>query len=246
MNIFKKIFCKKEETKKHFQISKKVVSSPLAETELPPTCPSCQKELEQKPQRKKKCPHCSNYIFVKRRPTSETKELVTEQEAKLIEEEWNKIHSHNALLRELEEYGFTEEEFIRKKNSFDGPVPNKDIIWSLFNEALDTNARKGDKDKLQWLYYQKATFLAKEGKNPNKLLRESKKYELLGYQQQGVSFVRVSFSGNGCESCKKIEGKKYAIAEALEKMPLPHEGCTMDVFETGVSWCRCIYLTEFE
>jgi DNA-directed RNA polymerase subunit RPC12/RpoP len=53
--------------------------------DVEPKCPYCGHTLEKKPVRKKKCPSCGNFIFVRTRPSDRQKVLVTEQQAAQIE-----------------------------------------------------------------------------------------------------------------------------------------------------------------
>jgi len=55
-------------------------------------CPHCLKKLNTIPVRKKKCPFCGEYIFVKTRPLDEKKVLVTEEQKKEIDKQWRVYH----------------------------------------------------------------------------------------------------------------------------------------------------------
>jgi hypothetical protein len=59
----------------------------------------------------------------------------------------------------------------------------------------------------------------------------------------GVKKVQISFSGNGCESCEKLDGKTMTIGKALKDMPLPRKNRTADVFGNEVPFCRCLYVS---
>ena len=117
-------------------------------------------------------------------------------------------------------------------------------MWSLFSKKLIVIAKSGDYRAMSDIYYSQANFLVKEGKNPYEMLHESKKMELLDYKKQGLKKVEISWSGNACDSCKKLDGKTMTINKAIKSMPLPNKNCSMDVFGKGVSWCRCIYLPQ--
>lgn len=51
-------------------------------------CPYCHQLLPKIPQRKAKCPHCGQFYYVRTRPADREKVIVTEQEADVIEAEW--------------------------------------------------------------------------------------------------------------------------------------------------------------
>ncbi len=77
------------------------LESPVGNTE--PVCPHCELSLEKMPARKKRCPRCGKYIYVRTRPADRVKVLVTEEQAAVIEQQWG-IHcdeQENARLRSL-------------------------------------------------------------------------------------------------------------------------------------------------
>ena len=60
------------------------------------------------------------------------------------------------------------------------------------------------------------------------------KQKLKQYSESGfVKYVGILATANSCESCKKLEGKRYKLNEAPI---LPNPSCT---HELG---CRCVYL----
>jgi mannitol/fructose-specific phosphotransferase system IIA component (Ntr-type) len=54
-------------------------------------CPFCYVSLEKIPLKKKKCPHCGNYIYVRTEPTNRKKILVTKEQASQIDLEWKML-----------------------------------------------------------------------------------------------------------------------------------------------------------
>jgi predicted nucleic acid-binding Zn-ribbon protein len=53
-----------------------------------PECPYCHGALKKIPSKKTKCPQCGNSMFVRTRPRDRVRVVVTDQEAKNIENEW--------------------------------------------------------------------------------------------------------------------------------------------------------------
>jgi hypothetical protein len=51
-------------------------------------CPYCSSALEKKPSRKKKCPDCGNFIYVRTRPIDRERVLVTEEQTAEIDRQW--------------------------------------------------------------------------------------------------------------------------------------------------------------
>ena len=92
-----------------------VVSVPVQSSAV---CPYCKVQLAKRPQRKKKCPSCGNFIFVRTLPTTREKVLATEAEARRIDEEWAQRHRHMRWLDFLNANGISERAFAQKKKTY--------------------------------------------------------------------------------------------------------------------------------
>lgn len=214
-------------------------------------CPYCNTNLDKTPKRKKKCPSCNNYIHVRRTLDENKPILVTEEKAKQLDEERIKSNANESLLRTIQHYGFTEEEFKqRRKESYE---KNKyimnvnDVIWSLFQSRVHDLIKEGNHGTASGVYFQMALFLAsEESKRPQHTLEASSRSRLLDYKASGCKKVEIIPAGNGCEHCNNLKGKVYDIEEALETMPLPNKDCTFDMHENGQYFCRCIYVAASE
>lgn len=55
-------------------------------------CPYCNGVLKKPPQRKAKCPSCGQFYYVRSRPSAAEPVIVTTEEAKAIEDEWEREH----------------------------------------------------------------------------------------------------------------------------------------------------------
>jgi len=216
---------------------------------LEPVCPYCTTTLEQKPQRKKKCPHCKKHIYVKTLPSTREKVLVTESEAAEIELQWQQINFSNKWKSDLEQYGISEKAYIARKaefsKQFEKNVSDRDVIWSFFNELV---SKTKNLHELKMLYYQMAIFLNEIGKDFFQLLRKARKLELLYFKEQGVvQKVQILTAGdNSCKFCQKLEKKVFTIEEALEKMPLPCKECTFKIYDENRGFCRCLYVAKID
>ena len=200
------------------------------------TCPYCKKDLIKEPKKKAICNNCDNEIFVRTKQAIFEKHLVTKEQAFVID--WFKKISH---------YGFNENHYRdeeKRLNQNFKPNP-KDIIWSLLNKLL-LNSNSLDEQKMT--YWEMARFLFEEGKDPNKMLKESNRCQLKKFQDSGLKIkVRIDCVGsqnNSCEKCQKQNNKIYTIEKALKEMPLPCESCTHDTSKNGFSWCRCMWVAE--
>lgn len=135
----------------------------------PVACPYCNQTLEKAPGRKKKCPHCNNFILVRTRPKDEKRVLVTEIEAEEIEKEW---HVRSGVRNDyLNERGDYEDAKNILKNKFGRDPPENDVKWYLLNNDLLKYSTNND-----WGHYRNTRFtmgelLRKEGKYLNALAK---------------------------------------------------------------------------
>jgi len=109
-----------------------------SETEIPsigydtPICPYCNSKLEKMPARKKKCPICGEFIFVRTRPSDRKKILVTTEQAEQVEEQWSIVNgTHEYYLARKKEYEDTKGE-LKKRLGVD--PPENDILWAICNK----------------------------------------------------------------------------------------------------------------
>lgn len=187
-------------------------------------CPTCQHVLETMPKARRKCPACRNWIYLKRRPSEEQRRLVTAEEAKHIEEEWQK---HYLTLSKED----------RRQ---------ADQRWGELNRQSLEAASRGDWGTVSSSSFEMAFQLWKEGKSFFHVLQESRRSELESYKSTGVRKVRIltAGEGNACPICQSLDKKIFTIDQALNEMPIPVTACTTDLGEFGQQrgWCRCIYV----
>lgn len=138
--------------------------------EVDAVCPYCSKKLEKKPSRKKKCPHCENYIYSRTRPYDKKKILITESEIDQIEEQWAIINGqHDLYLKEK-----ARENRIRSQmKGISGTEPIEEIVeWKVLHEQSLEYA-----DQCDWGFYRnKKLEMAKHLQKQSKLLEALKMY----------------------------------------------------------------------
>lgn len=198
-------------------------------------CPYCRKTLDSMPQRKKKCKHCGNTIFVKRWPDDATKLLMTEESAKKVDAAWNRKAQREEIIETFTRFGFTDKEIQIYINDL-RHVNFGDIKWQMFNEALSRNSK--DFQRMRQLYYSMALQLVEEGKNPNKMLELSQESELKYLKEVGFKKVKIMASHNSCEQCTGHDNEEFTIDEAFEQKPLPCKDCT-----SSYGYCRCTFIS---
>ncbi|OPY34515.1 MAG: hypothetical protein A4E32_00244 [Methanomassiliicoccales archaeon PtaU1.Bin124] len=75
------------------------------------------------------------------------------------------------------------------------------------------------------------------GLDPNMALGEMHRMELRIFKELGFEAVTPA--------CKKYDGVKLTIEEALSAMPLPHPACTKRLHSKATPLCRCRYYGEY-
>jgi DNA-directed RNA polymerase subunit RPC12/RpoP len=114
-------------------------------------CPHCNKPLDKKPGRKKKCPHCGEFIFVRTRPSDEQRVLVTEAQVEEIKEQWSIVNGTHAEYLDQKKRFSDEKAKLAKR--FGREPSENDIKWSLLNKDLIGHANNAN-----WGLYRNAKF----------------------------------------------------------------------------------------
>lgn len=204
-------------------------------------CPYCGTVLDPPPKRKRKCPSCGQYVFVKTRPSDRQRVLVTEDEAKKIEAEWERTNWLDRWLRDLESLGVTREDFEKERSKrVGGKTGDRDTIWALFNRVALESMKAGRSGP----YWSMAMFLEEEDRDFLTLRQQASKENLQEYERSGVvKNVEVLAAGNSCPSCAALNGRVFTIEEALQTMPILCRECTYKLRDDSArGWCRCVWL----
>lgn len=187
------------------------------------TCPYCNKFFETPPQRKKKCPHCKNDVYVKYKPNEKIKHLFTTEEAEEIDILW----SLHYLREKVYQYGIKKEEFDQLVNE-KKPKNRKeyyDFSWMILNKGVTNAMHKNDLYKLSTTYRDMAYQLKEEGKEFRDVLQKAFEVELRDMKNEGTKKVRIEYTEH-CrnQNCRDLEGTKVSIQEAIEKKLIPCPG----------------------
>ncbi|WP_041331004.1 hypothetical protein [Dehalococcoides mccartyi] len=112
----------------------------------------------------------------------------------------------------------------------------RDVAWGILNKKKSNYIKKNDLQSASTITWQMARLRYEQGNEWFSLMQQSHQ-ELLKsyYNERFYSKVQILSASNDttCAKCKALNGKTYTIKEAIEKMPLPVEGC---------EWCRCTYM----
>lgn len=207
-----------------------------------PICPYCKNKLEQMPQRKKKCPHCGNFIHSIKSLVGEEKVLLTESDARdvaFVTEE----------MKGMDYYGITKDDFAKKmsemKSERGKDVKPTDVLWRIYSDLNKEAIQKGDLQTIRNMQNSMSMVLYHEGKDFIEPKQEAKRIRLAEYRRIGFDKVRIA-SPNPCEECAKNIGRVFTITEALKTMPIPNPDCTTKIRDGPAGWCRCKYVAFFD
>jgi len=213
-----------------------------------PECPYCHQIFPKMPQRKTKCPYCKIFFYSRTRPSDQKKVLVTEEQLKILEKDWEIYSATKEFRKYLESnVGFNEKYEKVKENLTKrwGFTPSEgDTLWGTSIEFLLDAMKQGDLQKMKVLYFDQALYLHQKGENHFRILQEVAKCDLKKYQKEGYKKVEILTAGEqSCPACQKLSGKILNIEEALKDLPIPVKNCSFKLNpEAPVGWCRCQYL----
>lgn len=204
-------------------------------------CPYCNNDLVKIPAKKTKCPHCGKFMFIRTHPKNRVRSIVTEEQATAIDNEWLVRQMANDPTLGGEEEFYKEKEILQKRFGKEPSV--SDVKWGLLNKRAGEAMKKSDFSALSGIYFQMALQKHEEEKNCQEEQRQAQKMQLLTLKQGGVVNRVEILSKDGCEKCKRLNGKIFSVAEAIKDSPLPVIQCTHKLNKDAPNgWCRCTYL----
>ena len=175
------------------------------------TCPYCGVKLEKIPKRKKKCPECGDYIFVRKG------KLYTEEEKDI--RDWLMRVEHLGITREM--FNKTREELSQE---FGAVASVNDTAWRMLNSII---AHEKDYQIMGQIYLSMAHILDMEGKSTKEIMKEFHRMNLLSWKETGyIKYAQWTTCNDDhvCPVCKERAGKKFSLDE-LENLIPAHEGC---------------------
>ena len=203
-----------------------MVEATMSFLKKPSKCPNCDTKLDKAPTRKRKCPDCGKYIYV-RKGNLYSEDGVTKfdwlEGPALYYDDFSSedFDRHHKLLSD--QFGFN--------------APVRDVIWRIYNSLFREAAQTSNLRLMSHVYRDMAKFVLEEGKDTKDLVQDANKFLLLDAQQTanlGFELDVELFTANDshiCDWCRNVAQRKWSIEELLEKMPLPGD-CTSKI-------CRC-------
>lgn len=221
--------------------------------EIPIKCPYCNEILVDPPKTKKKCPSCKKPVYFKIDPYTKKTYYLAEPEAMEIEKLQDRFRIEERFYNLFKGFGLTERYFKKRQTDYGekakGNYSAFAFVSSLFNELQLELAKKNDFHNLSWINLSMANFLygynvdCGHDHDFSPYLYESMKMELYDFKNQerqlNCKLKAEILSGGKCKKCDELNGKKFTIDEALQKMPLPVKDC-----ENG--FCHCTYFETLD
>jgi len=179
----------------------------------------------------------------------ETKEKIylTEDELKKYEAEADTYYIGKENLRKVTSYGITDSEIDRVRQElavkFGRQPSTSDVVWGAYCKKTSqlVDRRPIPNHEIGMIYYAKGLVLDSEGKDCYEQLKESGRFQLLEYKNNGIRKVSI-LAKKSCLHCSQLAGKIYDIEDALKNSPLPVKDCKTKLSKKSKGFCRCLYL----
>jgi len=209
-------------------------------------CPYCDFEFEEKPKRRRKCPQCQEWIYVR--------------EDKLYTEEGKYVYD---WIKRLREFGASQKLFEVEKEElskqFGHPASDSDTLWQIMNALVS----KVNAQQLHLLYGKMVQFLKEEGKDYSGIVKEQKRIQAGLFEKEIIAQLKLQASlmqslgldtlqGSGfellvrvntcndhlvCEACREAASRPYSLEEFIEEMPIPHNCTNLEVCRCWITFC---------
>lgn len=193
-------------------------------------CPYCSSNLDKPPKKKKKCPSCGNFMYVRFSRILFPFTYLTEDEAFATDEFYS-----------LQEHGISKDDFFRKYEQ----IGQENYALTYVAIYEDLLLEETDNFQLQSIYFKLSLLHYKLGNEFTSYLQHQAKLELMDLKQSGFDKVKISSVGS-CEACQKLDGRVLAISDALKERPIPCLECTHESEKGKPGWCMCRYVAVFD
>ena len=233
--------------------TQEVRPSPKTAPATPPTskCPYCGHEFPT-PKRKKKCPNCKQYMYVRTKHLLPINRVVfTEQEVELVDF-WSQqvcsvsfVDDPNEIIQQVFKGDLAKA--IEKALEI---LKNKEVwVLSITGEKL---GKKSAREAVSLLQQQLNMLLYSQHHEPQRKTsahlakHENIRSRVMQIKRAGIKKVKIYTVGDRltCPKCAEQDGAIYDIDTFLKLMPIPHPECSNERFG-----CRCTvvaYLEELE
>lgn len=196
-------------------------------------CPYCNHDLDKKPGRKKKCPHCGQSIHALTRPSDGEKVLVTEAQAEQIAEQWFVARggTHDGYLSAQARAKEERERLAVRLAQTKDPLETARLLLAHgkgWMEVVRTISKAG----IPRTEANAVTRIAVTEWRRAQAERHLDEMEYLGVEDAPAQVEWSTAGDDGvCPACAALNGNVFTVEQARGMMP--HARCTS---EDG---CRC-------
>lgn len=180
-------------------------------------CPSCGGALKKMPQRKTKCPHCGDYMFIRSTPNDPTRRLVSAAAAEAIELAWQKRFAQKRVDDAAALFG----------------LPPGMTANQLRGALMERVMNLGDHRTAMQAAVQLMA-LAESDLRREEAARWYYAHQLQDLGERGFAAVEIRAGLDACPACRAQHGRELAVGDALVQM-VPSPDCEM--FRTGRASC---------
>lgn len=191
------------------------------------------------PKRKKACPACGQFIYVRRTPESTEKTLMTRAQADEVERRWSIYVSRSRCVSILSAFGLGENELAMERlhGAHSDDVAATVVLLRRITIGSD------DLHQRMMAFHDLACIADKENKPFRGYLTQSVRYALLHHRSGRFASDRVEVrAGSSCPQCQAHDREVYSVDEALRLMPIPRADCTHTLLGSQPGFCRCMWL----
>jgi len=112
-----------------------------------------------------------------------------------------------------------------------GSAPPAEVFWELADSALQEARARRNHLAMSAILGTMARALHEQGQHHLPVQQEAHRAFLRGLAAEGTTEVELD-SRCGCPICKPMFGQRWLVSDALEQLPVPHEGC-------AEGYCQC-------
>ncbi len=215
------------------------------------TCPGCNGLLKKTPQRKTKCPHCGGFIFAKRRPGELEKNLVMEEAARAIDNEWENHYEFEKRCNMLSSVAVNSNQLSEAVDHYAPQVgPESAINMAYISLLRDVISRQNSNvSHKKRACYMLAEYHSEIGMDFRSFLRNSKIYELEEVTFGGTRrFYKIypwapDRDRRQCRVAQQFDKNKiYDTNSPTDQDLLPPEDCDCPGPGDSIGFCRCNYV----
>lgn len=207
-------------------------------------CPYCKHQLAKYSERRFKCTHCHDWIYLRDR------RLVTKEKIDRLREEDYKRRREEYLMESVAEdmakLSITNKMIERREKELTksaGGTPKRiAVLRSLFNEAI---LKIQDLHEMEHLNYNFAIALNRAGEESFGYSQAAAKASLTALKKDGYKKVSI-FTNMMCDACKALDGEVMRISDALKILPIPIKECQNHPYNEDHTFCVCHYAPEYD